>query len=203
MTDERGGRPQREDVELAPGVPHVHADGTECSIAHGEVVTPRPADRHLVAVYASDVATYLLAWGRELGFDTALLEPEPVRVTRGHRANADAVHHDPGRVPIDTMTDVVVTDHHRHDLGPVMAPLLRAAPRWIGIMGSPRHVGPHQEALATEGVAPALIAAVRRPIGLDIGSKAPAEIALATLAGLLADRNGRTGGVHAAGGAPD
>ena len=38
------------------------------------------------------------------------------------------------------------------------------------------------------------IARVHRPIGLDIGSRAPAEIAVSTLAGLLADRNGRTGG---------
>ena len=35
---------------------------------------------------------------------------------------------------------------------------------------------------------------MHRPIGLDIGSKAPAEIAVSTLAGLLADRNGRAGG---------
>ena len=38
------------------------------------------------------------------------------------------------------------------------------------------------------------IALVHRPIGLDIGSREPAEIALSTLAGLLADRNGRPGG---------
>jgi xanthine dehydrogenase accessory factor len=194
MTNDQGTGPLPHGLELAPGVPHVHEDGTECSIAHGEVVSERPADRHLVAVYASDMATYLLAWGRELGFDTALLEPEPVKVTDAHRANADAVLHDPAEVPIDTMTDVVVTDHHRNDLGPVMAPLLKARPRWLGIMGSPRHVGPHAAALGAEGIDPALIATVHRPIGLDIGSKAPAEIALSTLAGLLADRNGRSGG---------
>jgi len=33
---------------------------------------------------------------------------------------------------------------------------------------------------------------VRRPVGLNIGSKTPAEIA--TVAGLIADRNGRPGG---------
>jgi xanthine dehydrogenase accessory factor len=43
-------------------------------------------------------------------------------------------------------------------------------------------------------VQPEEIARVRRPIGLDIGSKQPAEIAVSTLAGLLADRNGRPGG---------
>jgi xanthine/CO dehydrogenase XdhC/CoxF family maturation factor len=35
---------------------------------------------------------------------------------------------------------------------------------------------------------------VHRPIGLNIGSRTPAEIAVATLAGLLADRAGRAGG---------
>jgi len=38
------------------------------------------------------------------------------------------------------------------------------------------------------------IARVHRPIGLNIGSRTPPEIAVATLAGLLADRNGRPGG---------
>jgi xanthine/CO dehydrogenase XdhC/CoxF family maturation factor len=35
---------------------------------------------------------------------------------------------------------------------------------------------------------------VHRPIGLNSGSRNPAEIAIATLAGLIADRNGRPGG---------
>jgi xanthine dehydrogenase accessory factor len=37
---------------------------------------------------------------------------------------------------------------------------------------------------------------VHRPVGLNIGSRTPAEIAIATLAGLIADRNGRAGGFH-------
>jgi xanthine dehydrogenase accessory factor len=61
-------------------------------------------------------------------------------------------------------------------------------------MGNPRHEGPHVTALAALGVPPEEVARVHRPIGLDIGSRAPAEIAIATLAGLLADRNGRSGG---------
>jgi xanthine dehydrogenase accessory factor len=61
-------------------------------------------------------------------------------------------------------------------------------------MGNPRHRGPHDEALAALGVPPDQVARVHRPIGLDVGSRTPAEIAVATLAGLLADRNGRPGG---------
>lgn len=164
-----------------------------CEAAHGNVTAPETETRVLVAVYANAVASYLLHWGGELGWSTVLLEPDPARVTRAHRAGAQAVLHDPSAVDV-TGADVVVTDHHRDDIGPVMAPLVRARPRWIGIMGSPRHQGPHREALAGEGVEAELIETVRRPIGLDIGSKQPAEIALSTLAGLLADRNGRDGG---------
>jgi xanthine dehydrogenase accessory factor len=170
-------------------LPHEH--GAECAVAHGDAPLPDHPDRELVAVYATALASYLLHWGRELGFRTTLVEPDPERVTRGHGASADGVFHDPWNAPVGRHTDVVVTDHHRDDLGPTMAPLVRASPRWIGIIGSVRHDGPHVGALADQGVDDRLIATVRRPIGLDIGSKAPAEIALSVLAGLLADRNGR------------
>jgi xanthine dehydrogenase accessory factor len=39
---------------------------------------------------------------------------------------------------------------------------------------------------------------VHRPIGLDIGSRSPAEIAVSTVAGLLAHRAGRNGGAYSA-----
>ena len=66
--------------------------------------------------------------------------------------------------------------------------------RWIGIMGNPHHEGPHVEALRARNVAADEITRVHRPIGLNVGSRTPAEIAVATLAGLIADRNGRPGG---------
>jgi xanthine/CO dehydrogenase XdhC/CoxF family maturation factor len=63
-------------------------------------------------------------------------------------------------------------------------------------MGSPRHTAPHVAALKERGFDDSDIARVHRPIGLDIGSRSPAEIAIATLAGLIADRNGRAGGPY-------
>ena len=63
-------------------------------------------------------------------------------------------------------------------------------------MGSPRHTAPHLALLRERGFDDADIARVHRPIGLDIGSHSPAEIAISTLAGLIADRNGRAGGVY-------
>ena len=54
--------------------------------------------------------------------------------------------------------DVVVTDHHRAELGPVLRDVLAGTPRWIGVMGNARHAGPHVPALAELGVPDAEIA---------------------------------------------
>jgi xanthine dehydrogenase accessory factor len=151
------------------------------------------ADRLLVAVFASPVAEVLVRWGAELGFRTVLVEPgEPAidvpaeRTVRGFAELADEL--------AGGTADVVVTDHHREELGDLLRDALARPARWIGVMGNPRHEGPHVAALTALGVPPDDIARVHRPIGLDIGSKQPAEIAVSTLAGLLADRNGRAGG---------
>ncbi|UOY01333.1 XdhC family protein [Blastococcus sp. PRF04-17] len=144
------------------------------------------SERLLVAVFASPVADVLRRWAPELGFRVQVLDPDPGR-------GADIT----GFAEVDGElddADVVVTDHHRAELGDVLRDALARDVRWIGVMGNPRHEGPHVAALRALGVADDDIARVHRPIGLDIGSKAPAEIAVSTLAGLLADRNGRPGG---------
>ena len=148
-------------------------------------------DRLLVAVFASPVAEVLIRWARESGFRTVLVEPD------GRSLDADVTAR--GFAELDTElaggdADVVVTDHHRDELGLLLRDALARPARWVGVMGNPRHEGPHVAALAGLGVPESEIARVHRPIGLDIGSKAPAEIAVSTLAGLLADRNGRAGG---------
>jgi xanthine dehydrogenase accessory factor len=149
----------------------------------------------LIAVFASPVAEYLLRYGSDAGFRTVLVEPDEqlagTRETGGTVANAvvTAVSE-----TLDETADVVVTDHHRPELGAVLRDALAGTPRWIGVMCNPRVRAPHIPALTALGVQPGDIARVHRPIGLDIGSRTPAEIAIATLAGLIAGRNGRPGG---------
>ncbi|MCK2215756.1 XdhC family protein [Actinomadura sp. ATCC 31491] len=166
---------------------HIHDEDPACEVAHGDTAAGEAA-RTLVAVFASPVAGCLLRFGAELGFRPVLLEPDPSRRLDGFPAVRDIGEH------VDATADVVLTDHHRAEIGPVLRDLLKSPARWIGLMGSPRHVGPHVRALADLGVPPEEVARVHRPIGLNIGSRTPPEIAVATLAGLIADRNGRPGG---------
>jgi len=151
-------------------------------------------DRLLVAVFASPVADVLVRWGAELGFRTIVVEPDGERVPAGTPDLVVRSFAELDRELAEGSADVVVTDHHRDELGELLRDALDRPARWIGVMGNPRHEGPHIAALTALGVPETEIARVHRPIGLDIGSKAPAEIAVSTLAGLLADRNGRSGG---------
>jgi xanthine dehydrogenase accessory factor len=160
-----------------------------CAVAHGEAEADGDA-RTLVAVFASPVADFLLRYGADLGYHGVLVEPDPERAAAAGSSATDVLT----ASPTDLGGSVVVTDHHRPELGVVLRDLLRGRARWIGVMGNPRHPGPHLQALADLGVPADDIARVHRPVGLNIGSRTPPEIAVATLAGLIADRNGRPGG---------
>jgi xanthine dehydrogenase accessory factor len=162
-----------------------------CAVAHGDVDGPAAGTKTLVAVFASPVSAYLIKYGNDLGFRTVLVEPERARVSNDEAANTVATS-----MPTDLGddTDVVVTDHHRVELGPMLRDALKLPVRWIGVMGNPRHPAPHIAALGELGVPPTDVDRVHRPIGLNIGSRTPPEIAIAALAGVLADRNGRGGG---------
>ena len=161
---------------------------TADAVAHG-APSPPTIRGTLIAVFASPVAEYLLRYGADLGYRPVLLDPDPDRTLPG----VQTVTRIDAAAP-DGDTDVVVTDHHREELGLMLRDALAVPTRWIGLMGNPRHTGPHHEALASLGVPEDEIARVHRPIGLNIGSRRPPEIAIATLAGLLADRNDRPGG---------
>ena len=157
-------------------------------------MTDDATPRRLVAVFSGPVAEYLLRFGVELGFHTLLVEPDAGRLQGTPRPRGDQVTADLDAARLDEYTDVVLTDHHRSEIGEVLESALGARTRWIGILGNPRHEGPHVAALQERGVGDDQIARVHRPVGLNIGSRTPAEIAVATLAGLIADRNGRPGG---------
>ena len=157
-------------------------------------VSAQQSPRRLIAVFESPVAEALLRLGIELGFRSVLVEPDPTKLLGPPKPHGDSFVSDLSAARIDDHTDVVVTDHHRPEIGALLKEALATDARWIGIMGNPHHEGPHIEALQALGVSDDDIARVHRPIGLNIGSKTPAEIAVATLAGLIADRNDRPGG---------
>ncbi|MGH2661519.1 MAG: molybdenum cofactor synthesis domain-containing protein [Actinomycetota bacterium] len=157
---------------------------------------PRP---QLVVLGATPVALWLLRWGRELGYDTALLEPRPERITPEHKEGAGVIVESPEELPPAPAVDAVHTDHDAPSVSEHLAALLQGGARFVGLMGSRRHAGPHLDEIARLGVDAGRI---QTPVGLDVGARTPQEIALSILAGVLAARTGRAGGWLAGSGGP-
>jgi len=156
-----------------------------------EPLRPRP---RLLVLGATPVAEHLLRGGQELGYATVLVESRAERITPAHRAAAERVEATVADVVLGPAVDAVHTDHDAPDIVGELSPLLRAGIRFVGVMGSARHTAPHLAALRAAGCSDDDLAQLRTPVGLDLGARTPAEIALSILAGLLAARTGRTGG---------
>lgn len=90
---------------------------------------------------------------------------------------------------------VIVSRNHELDRE-ALAGALRAqgAPGYIGMIGSRRKVRQVFDRLREEGISNGSLDAVYAPIGLDIGSDSPAEIAVSALAEILAVLRGAKGG---------
>jgi molybdopterin adenylyltransferase len=159
-----------------------------------EVFLEPVARRPLLLVFsATPVAAALLRWGRDLGFESVLVESRGDRVTMAHRAVARVIG-DVGEVAVDADTMAVHTDHDAPGVADSVAALLRSSARFVGVMGSTRHVGPHMAALREMGFSDQDLARIRTPVGMDLGARSAEEIALSILAGLVAERHGAGGG---------
>jgi xanthine dehydrogenase accessory factor len=154
---------------------------------------PYSVEPTLVVFAATPVAKALLRWAPEVGFRAVLVETRPERLEGEEWP--DAIHSF-RELPDALGSEVyaVHTDHDADDLVGALETLLPRNPRFIGLVGSRRHTGHHLDALRAKGVSEEVIARIQSPIGLDIGARTPAEIALSILAGLVAARRGAPGG---------
>src|SRR5215204_6526836 len=107
---------------------HSSSHDPACDMAHGLIPAPMRG-RRLVAVFASAVSTELVHFAAHVGFDALTLEPDPRRQVDVPNFVADLTS-----AGCDENTDIVVTDHDRPELGDILAQVLAAKSRWIGVM---------------------------------------------------------------------
>ena len=147
----------------------------------------------LLIYTATPVAASLARWAPEVGFAATVIEPR----TERHGLlppGTDAREQAGNLLGTDAEVYAVHTDHDAPGLVEALAALLRTDARFIGVMGTKRHVGHHVEALRELGFSDDDVARIRSPLGLAIGGRTPEEIALSILAGVVAARHGREGG---------
>ena len=185
------------DPALLPGTYSVHvSDGQTVDVF---LETHHPA-WELVIVGAGHVAQPLATLGSLLGLRVTVLDDRPEFATRERFPEADFLGKvdfaDPfAGIQLHRWSHVVlVTRGHKYDYECLKHLLVAdCLPGYIGMIGSRRRVRATFDALLREGVPRDRLEVVHAPIGLDIGSETPAEIALSVAAELVHHWRGGTG----------
>jgi xanthine dehydrogenase accessory factor len=84
---------------------------------------------------------------------------------------------------------VIATRGHQQDLA-CLRYALQTPAKYIGLLGSTRKTRLLYDALEREGIEPARFERVYAPVGIEIGSETPEEIAISVVAELVAVRKG-------------
>lgn len=153
----------------------------------------------LLVFGATHVAMPLVEMAELLGMRTVVVDGREAFATRERFPRADELivgmpSEVAERLPLGARTLVVLLSHdYKYDL-PVLRAVLASDAAYVGCLGSARRGRAMLDFLAEEGVPAEQLARVRIPVGLDIGAKSAAEIALSALAEGMAVLRGRPGG---------
>jgi xanthine dehydrogenase accessory factor len=159
-----------------------------------------PTEPRLVVVGAAQIAIPLVSIARTLGYETIVIDGRPAFATRERFPDVDRllvgwpdeVADVIGLGPSDA---VVVLSHDVKFDEPAITIALARGCRYVGAIGSRKRVVSRRERLLAAGVRPEDFERLRSPVGLDLGGRAPAEIALAIMAEIVALRYSGTGSV--------
>ncbi len=156
-----------------------------------EVYPRRPT---LLVFGGVHVATHLVRMAKPLGFRTVVADGREGFLSRERFPDADELilgwpEEVFGRVGLDPATCVVLLTHDPKFDEPALDLALRSAACYVGAIGSRKTQKLRRERLAAAGFTSEEIARLHGPIGLDLGGREPAEIALAILAEITAVRH--------------
>jgi xanthine dehydrogenase accessory factor len=145
----------------------------------------------LVVIGSDPIALAIAALGAQAGFETHLVRPKGpeaapplpgVAYSRAEPAEALAA------IGLDRWTAVAVATH---DWDTDQAGLMAALPSpaaYVGVLGARRRLPERLARLRAAGIGEADLARLRGPIGLDLGGKAPWEVAVAVIGEIVARR---------------
>lgn len=160
-----------------------------------------PTRQRLLVIGATHTAIPLCRLAKVLGFHVTVIDARSAYATRERFPDADeliqawpdeALAAACTESPSASTSVVILTHDPKFDL-PALTSALRAGVRYIGILGSRKTHERRKAELRERGLTEADLARIRAPIGLDLGGRAPEEVALAILAEILAVRYGRDG----------
>lgn len=152
----------------------------------GEFITLFNPPLRLVVVGAVHIAQALLPMARLAGYDPILIDPREAFGSQGRFPGERILHDWPdeaiGALGLDARTAVVTLTHDPKIDDPAIVAALGSEIFYLGCLGSTRTHAKRLDRLRAAGVDEAALARIHAPVGLDIGARTPAEIAVAVLA---------------------
>ncbi|MEM1097397.1 MAG: XdhC family protein [Planctomycetota bacterium] len=152
---------------------------------------PKPK---LVIAGAGHIGEALAQIAHPMGFEVTVVDDRaqaasPVRFPDANRV-VGAMGYELSKLEIDQRSYVViVTRGHQHD-GEALAAVVESNAKYLGLIGSRRKVLSIYTSLLEQGTSAERLRRVRSPIGLKLGAREPAEIAVSIAAELIACRRG-------------
>ncbi|MCP4539790.1 MAG: XdhC family protein [Chloroflexi bacterium] len=187
------------DVSLVPDLAALFSDpATELHHVDGKDVFSQVfiPPLTLVIVGAVHVAVPLVSLAQTLGFRVQVVDARRTFATPDRFPTADELI---VAWPQDALsTEKLGPQHHvvilshdpKFDL-PALQMTLRSQAAYVGLIGSRATQAKRKAALREVGFSDVELARIHGPVGLDLGGREPAEIALAILAEIVAVRHGR------------
>ena len=164
--------------------------------ADGRFVTIHNPPLRLIVVGAVHIAQALVPMARIAGYDVVIVDPRESFASAarfpGERLVDDWPDEALAALGIDARTAVVVLSHDPKIDDPALMAALRSEAYYIGALGSTRSRDKRAVRLGLLGARAEEIARIHGPVGLDIGAATPAEIAVSTLAEMIAVLRGKS-----------
>jgi CTP:molybdopterin cytidylyltransferase MocA/xanthine/CO dehydrogenase XdhC/CoxF family maturation factor len=150
----------------------------------------------IVIVGAVHIAQALASLALASGYRVRVIDPRAPYATEERFPGITLVREWPDQAladrPLTTRSALIALAHDPKldDMG--LAAAMRSPAFYVGALGSSRTQTRRQTRLAEAGFTPAELSRIRGPVGLAIGARSPAEIAIAILAELVQTRRAPT-----------
>jgi xanthine dehydrogenase accessory factor len=149
----------------------------------------------LVVVGAVHIAQALAPMAAAAGFDVTVIDPRRAFSTPERFPAVRLVHQWPdgalAAFGLDTRTAVVTLTHDPKLDDPALEAALKSEAFYIGALGSRKTQDARLKRLKELGFDDDALKRIHGPVGLDLGGRAPAEIAVAILGQIVAAKNKR------------
>jgi xanthine dehydrogenase accessory factor len=163
----------------------------------GAVARPYEPYPRLAVVGGNPVAMAIAMLGAQAGFETTLIRPKgPAELPPipGVAYSRDTPAQALAAIGLDPWTAVAVASHEIENDQEAMYAALTSPAGYVGLLGGRSRLQQRLARLRAYGLGEADFARLHAPIGLDIGGKAPWEVAVSVIAEIVRERYERASG---------